>query len=300
MTQVEAYRADFQRAILTGANLEGSNFTAVDFEQARLDHVKALNTKFVKTNFENANVQYIEINSETLLLDANLRGAVGAEQMRALQEEQHKLQRQWFGRSKYGYCKSNPDGSNDRFKCQRIGAAVLSAAIGGSTGLTLAGPFAGVGTAAVSAFISDKALLAIKQGYYDELGYVNNQVGDKLAEIGAVAMAAGVNGIDRAIDGAAAGMICGAAGAVTGVVATGVGVASVLKGAQLMWSGYQNQSRWQKFVGATVALVGTGLSVFWTFVFRGIFIYGSAWRNVWSSSWCDVYCLYFGEVFGVI
>lgn len=260
MTQVDAYKADFQKAILTGANLEGANFTATDFERARLDHVRAKNTKFVATNFEGANVKYIEIDSETLLLDANLRGVIGAEKMKALQEDQHKLQKRWFGESKYGHCKSNLDGSNDRFRCQRIGAAVLSAAIGGGTGLTLAGPFAGVSSAAVTAFVGDNALVAIKQGYYEDLGYINNTVGDKLAEIGAVAMASGINGLDRAIDGAAAGMVCSAAGAVTGVVATGVGAISALKGVQMMWNGYHNQSRWQKFVGAVLTAVGSALT----------------------------------------
>lgn len=262
MTQVEAYKADFQRAIFTDANFEGGNFTAADFEKARLDHVRAKNTKFVKTNFEGANVKYIDINDETLLLDANLRGAIGAEGMRELQKEQHKLQSRWFGKSRYGHCKSNSDGSNDRFRCQRIGASVLSAAIGGGTGLTLAGPFAGVSGAAVGAFVGDQALLAIKQGYYEELGYINNTVGDKLAEIGAVAMAAGVNGLDRSIDGAAAGMICSAAGAVTGVVATGVGAVSAVKGIQMLWNGYHNQSRWEKFVGTVLTAVGSALSVF--------------------------------------
>lgn len=260
MQEVDAYKAHFEKAKMEMANFDGANFTAADFEEAYLKKVIAKQAKFVATNFENAEVSDIEFDEETLLLDANLRGAKGAERMKELQKKQEEIKGVWFGKTRYGHCKSNSDGTNDRYTCQRLGAAILSTSLGGGTGLVLAGPFAGVSSAVIAAYISDKGLDAIKRGYYDDLGYINNSIGDRLAEIGAIAMSAGVNGVDRAIDGAAAGLVLGAAGAVTGTIATAAGIVTILGGGKLAWSGYKEQSLWKKAAGATIAAVGGALT----------------------------------------
>jgi len=256
MQRVEAWKADFTDAVMSHAHLEEANFTAASLKRAALDHAKAKGTKFIATDLGGADVRYIEINDTTLLLDANLRETIGAEALIKLQEQQHKLKTQWFGRSRYGYCEPNADKTNDRFKCQRLGGAVLSAAIGAGAEFAAGGPFGGMGGAAVGAFVGVRALEAIQQGYYEDLGYINNQLGDKLAEIGAIAMATGIGAADHAIDGAAAGLVCASAGAVTGAVTTVAGGAAIAGGAGLLWSGYTKQSRIRKIAGGILTGVG--------------------------------------------
>jgi len=259
MQGVEAYKGDFTKAVLSGANLEKGNFTAASLKEAALDHAKAKTTKFIRADLEGADVTDMEFDDTTLLLDANLRGIIGEKEgaLHELQEKQHKLHKRWFGHSRYGRCASNPDGSNDRFMCQRVGSMVLSAALAGGAGFTLAGPFGGVSTALVSAFVGDKAITAIQQGYFEDLGYIDNILGDKLAEIGAIAMAAGVGAADRAIDGAAVGLILTSAGAITGVMTAAVGTGAAIGGVSLAWSGHKKESRLRKIGGAILAGVGT-------------------------------------------
>ena len=102
----------------------------------------------------------------------NFRDAIGAEALMKLQENQHQIKAQLFGRNDYGYCQDNDDGTNDRFKCQRIGAALLSSVIGGGAGYTLSGPFTGMAGFVVAGLVSDRALYAVKDGYFKEQGYI--------------------------------------------------------------------------------------------------------------------------------
>ena len=67
-----------------------------------------------------------------------------------------------------------------------LGEGVLSAAVGGGAGFVAGGPFAGFTAATVAALISSRGLEAMQKHMFVESGYVNNALGDRLAEIGAV------------------------------------------------------------------------------------------------------------------
>ena len=266
MEDISARKTKFKKAFLKEANLKRAILVGADFRSANLSAAEAQGAAFVAANLEGATVRKMKTDPSTLLIDANLRGLVGdkktIEGIKALQNEQHLLHKQWFGKSRYGFCTKNKDGSNDRFKCQRLGAAVLSSALGGGAGVALAGPLAGIQTAAIATLINDQVLLATKEHYFNDLGYINNSLGDRLAEVGAVALSMGVNAADRAIDGAVAGLVCSVSGVVQGVALTTVGVGTTLGGLQLSMDGIKEQSRWKKITGAILTGVGAIASFF--------------------------------------
>jgi uncharacterized protein YjbI with pentapeptide repeats len=260
MQDISAKKADFKKAILKKANLRRAALVGADFRGADLSEANVKGAVLMAADLEGANVTHMQIDPATILIDANLRGLIGDEEtVKALQmqqKEQHALQKQWLSKSKYGHCAANEDGSNDRFKCQRLGAAVLSSAIayGAAGAVTLSGPLAGIPAATLAALISDKALVATKDTYFGDLNYINNSLGDRLAEVGAIAMSMGVGAADKAIDGAAAGVACSLAGVLSGaaMTATGVGVAAL----GLKLSGGEKVPRWRKWAGRALAAVG--------------------------------------------
>ncbi|NRA73593.1 MAG: pentapeptide repeat-containing protein [Rickettsiales bacterium] len=264
MEDVQARGASFKKAFLEKAKLAKGSFVGTNFQGANLSSTDAKSAAFLGADFEGANVSHMETDPSTILLDANLTGIIGDKEtvagLRAQKEEQQALEKQWFGRSRYGVPKVGE--REDRFKCQRLGAAVLSAAIGGGTGTVLAGPLAGVSAATLSVLVSDKVLTATKDQYFGDLGYVNNALGDRLAEVGAIAMSMGVGAADRAIDGAAAGLVCSFAGVAQGAALTAVGVGTTLGGAKLAISGVKKQSRWRKITGAVLGGVGAVATFF--------------------------------------
>jgi hypothetical protein len=116
---------------------------------------------------------------------------------------------------RYGFCQKNADGSNDRFKCQRIGASLLMAVVAGGASLAtpLGTSYIGIGGAsALGALLEDIALNQYKESFYAK-GYIDSYIGDKLAELGAVALATGVAGLDGAVTSLPlAAMLCATAG----------------------------------------------------------------------------------------
>ncbi|MFQ3307546.1 MAG: hypothetical protein ACI8ZF_000799 [Candidatus Midichloriaceae bacterium] len=290
LDEVKAYKADFTKAKLEGARAEFAEMIACDFSEANARNMDLKGAKLPMCHFEEADCTGMEFNEETLLLDVNFRNAIGAEALKELQEKQHKLNPQLFGRSQYGACKNNQDGTNDRFKCQRIGADILAAAIGGGTGYVYGGPLAGMGGAIIAGIVTDRSLESIKNAYFKDQGYISNQLGDKLAELGALAIATGAGSLDK---GANAVPVAAALCAVTGLISpesigmvAGGGFAA-FAGGKLLADGFTEQSMWKKAVGVVltglgsvsaymrVASISTGLNAF-----AGIVLCGAAYGGI--------------------
>jgi uncharacterized protein YjbI with pentapeptide repeats len=276
MEKIEAERANFTKANLEEANLKFANLKKAVLDEANLKKAELVKAELeaaslkaaqmqeaniqganlIAANLEKADVTGVKFDTETLLLDANLRGVIGGEALKELQEQQHKIRDQWFGQSRYGYCENNKDVTNDRFKCQRLGAAVLSAAIGGGAGFAAGGPLGGLSGALVTGMIADKSLERIRDGYYGNLGYINNSIGDRLAEIGVIAQSLGINAADKAIDGAAAGLICSSVGLTKSAAALTVGAGVSYAGLKLLQNGFSTNSKFQQYAGGGLAAVG--------------------------------------------
>ena len=258
MEEVLGYKTNFEHAIMNRVNLKFAELRACIFKDAKLRKAVIDWANFATADLEGADVTDIKFDKDKppLVIDANLKDAIGAEGLKALQEEQHKIHEQFLGRSSYGYCRSNIDGTNDRFKCQRAGAAVLASVIGGARGYTLGGPLAGISTAALSAFLSDQFLELYKDTYHQDLGYINNIIGDRLAEIGAVALVSGAYSLDRGIDFSVAATICSSFGLVQGVTSTLAGLGVTAAGVVVLKDGVEQQSLGKKIVGGILTAVG--------------------------------------------
>ncbi len=286
MLEVDGYRAKLNGAILENANLEFARFITCDFNAAKLLNANLQGAHLAKADFEKADLTGAKIDQETILLDANFRQAIGAEKLKALKSDQEKVYSQWFGRSGYGHCSNNPDGSNDRFKCQRIGAAILSATIGGGAGYVYAGPLGGLAGSTLSVLLADKGMHTIKDAYYQDLGYLNNQIGDRLAELGAIAIATGAAGLDGAVKSTPAAVgICTGLGLITpdsvamvlgGSVATYVGLKSLKNSVEekSWWRGIASSAL--AGLGATTAYIGAARLSTGLYAYAGIVAWGSA------------------------
>ena len=128
--------------------------------------------------------------------------------------------------------------------------------------MILAGPLAGISSAALTTLISDRVLNATKEHYFPNSGHINNSLGDRLAEVGAVALSIGVGAADKAIDGAVAGLVCSMAGVVQGIPLTAIGIGTTLGGLKLSIDGIKEQSRLKKFIGAILTSIGAITSFF--------------------------------------
>ena len=259
LKEVDAYKADFTKAVLEHVNAENAKMIACNFNEAKMQQMNIENAILNMCQMEKANCKDMQFNENTLLLDVNFRNAIGAEALKDLQDKQHAIHKQWFGRTQYGAC--NKEEGADRFKCQRIGAAVLSSVLGGGAGYALSGPFAGMSGAVVAGLVSDRALVAIKDGYFNEQGYISNQLGDKLAELGAMAISTGAGSLEKGVNTIPiAATLCVATGLISpqsiGLAAGGT-VATYL-GAKTFMDGFQEQSRIKKWGGAILTALGAG------------------------------------------
>ncbi len=265
LENIEEYKADFREATLKKVNAKFAEMVACDFSDAIARNMDISGAKFPMSHMERTDLTGVIFDPDTLLLDVNFRDAIGADALKELQENQHLVKTQLFGRSEYGYCKSNDDGTNDRFKCQRIGAAILSSVIGAGAGYTLSGPFTGIAGSVAAGIISDQALHAVKNGYFREQGYISNQLGDKLAELGAVAISAGAGSLYAGVNTIpVAATLCAATGLISpsSIGATVGGALSTYAGINILKSGFTEQSYTKKIIGATL----TGLGVIATSV----------------------------------
>ena len=257
MREVDAYKADLHKAVLEDVQAENAKMIACDFSEAKMQRMEVEGAILNMSQMEGANCTGMKFNEGTLVLDVNFRNTTGADGLKKLQEEQHKINSQLFGRSQYGAC--NKDEGADRFKCQRIGAAVLSTVIGGGTGYALSGPLAGISGAVVAGLVSDRALVAIKDGYFKEQGYISNQLGDKLAKLGTIAIATGAGSLEAGAIPIAA-TLCVATGLISpqsvGLVAGGA--VTTYFGAKTFVEGFQEQSRIKKWGGAILTALGAG------------------------------------------
>ena len=259
LENIEAYKADFRNATLQDVNAKFAEMIACDFSDAIARNMDISSAKLPMSHMKGTDLTGVKFDTDTMLLDVNFRDAIGADALKELQENQHLAKTQLFGRSEYGYCKNNDDRTNDRFKCQRIGAAILSSVIGGGAGYTLSGPFAGIAGSVAAGIISDQALHAVKNGYFREQGYISNQLGDKLAELGAVAIAAGAGSLDAGVNTIpVAATLCAATGVISpsSIGVTVGGALSTYAGIKILKSGFTEQSYTKKIVGG--ALTGMG------------------------------------------
>ncbi len=260
MREVDAYQADLSKAVLQFVNAENAKMIACNFSEAKLQFMNVENAILNMCNMEKANCTKMKFNEETLLLDVNFRNAIGADGLKDLQQKQHELNLQLFGRSKYGAC--NKDEGADRFACQRLGAAVLSSVIGGTTGYAFSGPVAGIAEGVVAGLVSDRALVAIKDGYFKEQGYISNQLGDKLAELGAIAISTGAGSLEAGVNSIpVAAALCTATGLISpgsiGHLTAGGAVTTYL-GIEGLKQGFEEQSTVKKLVGVTLTALGAG------------------------------------------
>jgi uncharacterized protein YjbI with pentapeptide repeats len=280
LENISAYRANFKEATLNDVNAKFAEMIACDFSDAMARNMDVSGAKLPMCHMERADCTGMKFDYDTLLLDVNFRDAIGAEALIELQKEQHAIKGQLFGRSVYGYCRDNDDGTNDRFKCQRIGAALLSSVIGGGAGYTLSGPFAGMAGAVVAGLVSDRALHAIKDGYFKEQGYISNQLGDKLAELGAIAIATGAGSLESGINAIpVAATLCAATGLISpsSIGVTIGGAISTYAGSNILKQGFTEQSYTKKIIGGTL----TGLGAIATYV--GLSSLGSGF-NVFAGT----------------
>ena len=107
--------------------------------------------------------------------------------------------------------------------------------------------------------------MLFKNGYFREQGYISNQLGDKLAELGAVAIAAGAGSLDAGVNTIpVAATLCAATGLISpsSIGATVGGAFSTYAGINILKSGFTEQSYTKKIIGATL----TGLGVIATSV----------------------------------
>lgn len=300
MERLEGTRLDVTRAILKDVNLQNANLEGAilqeaelvrcNLENAVLHKVDAMYAKIIECNCKKTNFTGAQFGVDTLLMDNDFREAIGAEKLVELQKEQEKVRAGLLGVSRYELCPNNPDGTNDRFKCQRVGAAILAAATGGSAGYTLGGPFGGISAALGVGLLGDYAL----NYFRGNVGYINNPLGDRLAELGAVALATGAYAVDGSINGAAAGIICSSMGLVQGAALTaGAGILTAA-GVRALVSGYREKSPIKSFgkkaLGATLTAVGAvsgniGLATLFpainTVVYAGMF--GGAVGGVYGA-----------------
>ncbi|MBY0581259.1 MAG: pentapeptide repeat-containing protein [Rickettsiales bacterium] len=265
LENISAYKANFQKATLNQVNAKFAEMVACDFSDAMARNMDVSGAKLPMCHMERADCTGMKFDANTLLLDVNFRDAIGAEALIELQKEQHLIQKQLFGRSAYGYCRNNDDGTNDRFKCQRIGAALLSSVIGGGAGYTLSGRFTGMAGALVASLVSDRALHAIKDGYFKEQGYISNELGDKLAELGAIAIATGAGSLESGINAIPIALtLCAATGLISpsSIGGTIGGALGTYAGVHILKQGFAEQSKVKKIIGGTL----TGLGAVATYV----------------------------------
>lgn len=255
MQEVDLYKSNLKKAMLDGVDARFAKMVGCDFSESSLRRINIKHANIAKSEFNKANLKGVIFDEHTLTLDAHLKTAVGAEGLKSLQEEQHKIHKAMLGRSRYGTC--NTKDAADRFACQRIGAAILSTSIGGSTGVVLAGPMAGIGGAAATAFLSDYSLNMVKDTYYEE-GYLNNIVGDRLAEIGAIAMASGSYSIEAGIHAAVATTICTSVGMVSSLGVSIAGGITSYAGVKTLRYGMKQKKNLKSI---SVKAIGVGMSV---------------------------------------
>lgn len=259
LENVAAYKADFQNATLTDVNAKFAEMIACDFSDAIAKNMDVSGAKLPMCHMERADCTGMKFDDDTILLDVNFRDAIGAEALMKLQENQHLIKTQLFGRSDYGYCKGNDDGTNDRFDCQRVGAALLSSVIGGGAGYILSGPFTGMASSVVAGLVTNRALYAIKDGYFKEQGYISNKLGDKLAELGAIAIATGAGSLEAGVNTIpVAATLCAATGLISpsSIGLTVGGALSTYAGINILKDGFEEQSFTKKIIGG--ALTGMG------------------------------------------
>ncbi|WP_116963573.1 pentapeptide repeat-containing protein [Fastidiosibacter lacustris] len=199
MRYTHAVHTVFDGANMPNVNAENGNFSYAHLNKIKGKNINFMDTKLIYASLHDSDLENVKFNKNTLLLGVDLKDAIGAEGLRELLREQEKIQKRFLGRSRYAICQNNEDGSNDRYTCQKLGAAVLSTVLAGGSAYSFAGIFAGLSAGALAGYISQTGLERIKESYFKERGYIDNILGDKLAELGAIACAAGVNSLDKAV-----------------------------------------------------------------------------------------------------
>ena len=240
MTEIQAQSANFYNSIFEEANLEAAdireaNFTAARLKKARLSRAKAEGVTFLHADLDGADVEEMKVDDKTIFLNANLKNLKGDEaaitRLKKLQEEQEKAVL-WVKKSKYPPCTTTTKGINDRFICQQAGIATLSTALAAGSSLA-GGPLSGAPIGVITALAGGGVLSLVKNLKYKEIGYINNELGDLLAQIGAVGMSMGVGAAEGIAVGVTAELVCAAVGVTTSAKYGALGVAST-------WSGIQD------------------------------------------------------------
>ena len=261
MEKVKADNADFTKADMESVKARFAQFQSAIFEEAKLRAADIRNTNLVNADLRKADVTEVIFQDEdgknsALIINADLRNAIGAEKLRELQKNQEELHKGIFGGySRYGRC--NAEEAARRYQCQKLGAMILGAAAGGAYGYTIAGPLTSAGGSAVAAFCNSQFLDLYKENFHKEYGYINSGFGDRLAELGAIAAMMGADGTEQTINGALLGTIMTSYNLVQGSAHTLIGVAGVALGGKVLYDGVQEKSLGKKIIGGALTALST-------------------------------------------
>ena len=78
LENIAAYKADFQKATLTDVNAKFAEMIACDFSGAIAKNMDVSGAKLPMCHMERADCTGIKFDDDTILLDVNFRGAIGA------------------------------------------------------------------------------------------------------------------------------------------------------------------------------------------------------------------------------
>jgi uncharacterized protein YjbI with pentapeptide repeats len=204
MTRVQAEGANFTDAILKKVDLEFSICYKAIFANADLTKANVYNAILTQSDLTKTKLEDIKYNESTILINTNLQNAIDASpELKKLYMKNCKSKTGIFARSKYGVCKDN-----SRFELQALGAKILFGSATVVTSTILFGSDIGVtstalmtvATGVMGAVIGKKSADLMKYYSYNDLGYIDNILGDKLAEVGLICKVIGLETINSSLD----------------------------------------------------------------------------------------------------
>jgi uncharacterized protein YjbI with pentapeptide repeats len=305
LSRIDGELGDFSSAILdkvnlTAANLKAAKLNNVKARNAILDNADISNATVINSDLEGSSVANLKFNDATVIAFTNLANTHG-EGAYKLKDHQKKLMKDlnkngWFKKSRYGSQLTQEQRKNRR-AAQELGAKIILAASAGGTGYVFAGPLAGLSAATLGGLFApgsldimiamqNKADTASLKNYVKskkvkpqdipdvqpdvQLDYLNNSIGDRLAEVGVFAQSLGIGAADGAIKGAYGGAIAGTVLASMGM-ANSILIFGAGKGTSYLGNKIYNNSKniYSTVGGAVVWGLGKAVSYF-PFVSAGL------------------------------
>jgi uncharacterized protein YjbI with pentapeptide repeats len=194
--------ANLKKAVLRKVDLSASNLKGAILEEADLSHSTCVKTIFEEANMRNVDLKFanlktadfkdvdlknVKFNEDTYLIGANFAGAKNAEALRAQQTKQEEQLKFYERVSRYGVPASQEDRAR-RLACQRAGILALNTVMAGGVAYSAG---LGIFPVLVGALPITAASDFAVRNAAEEYGYLDSALGDVLADIGAVTIAAG-------------------------------------------------------------------------------------------------------------